>query len=101
MIGDKSGKRFALEVIPLTADANPDIRAAAFKALAGVVGPNDVPRSCAARSAAGRPEDQRGRGDSVPVADVQRAVVAATSQITPEDASARPVLETMKTAPAP
>ncbi len=102
LIGDKSGKRFAPRIIPLTADANPEIRAAAFKALAGVVGPNDLPALLSLLDRG--PDVQKtggGTGDSTGVADVQRAVVAAASQVTPEDARATPVLEAMKTAAHP
>jgi HEAT repeat protein len=101
LIGDKNGKRFAAKVLPLTGDSNPEIRAAAFKALAGVVGPNDLPALL--RLLDGGPDVQKAAsaaGDA-PVADVQRAVVAAAGQVTPEDARAKPVLDAMKGAAHP
>jgi HEAT repeat protein len=101
LIGDKSGRRFAAKVIPLTGDANPDIRSAAFKALAGVVGPNDLPALL--RLLDGGPDAQKAGGAAAeaPVADVQKAVVAAAGQVTPEDARAKPVLDAMKGAAHP
>ena len=43
VIGARGGRRFGARVIPLTADADPAIRAAAFGALAGVATPGDLP----------------------------------------------------------
>jgi HEAT repeat protein len=101
LIGDKGGKRFAAKVIPLTSDPNPDIRAAAFKALDGVVGPNDLPALLKLLDAGQDAQKASTAGGDTPIADVQKAVVAAASQVTPEDARSRPVLDAMKGAAHP
>jgi HEAT repeat protein len=101
VIGSKGGKRFASRVLPLTSDGNPEVRAAAFKALAGVVGPEHLPtllQLLDGRSADGQATSP---DDAAFVGEVQGAVAAAASQVTPEDARARPVLAAMKTASHP
>ena len=92
VIGAKGGKRYAGQVLPLTSDENPEIRAAAIGALAGVVGANDLP-------AVLRLLD--GAADAATTADLQKAVVAAANQIVPEEARARPLVDTMKTSTHP
>ena len=92
VIGAKGGKRYAGQVLPLTSDGNPEIRAAAIGALAGVVAANDLP-------AVLRLLD--GAADATATADLQKAVVAAANQITPEDARARPLVDAMKTSAHP
>jgi HEAT repeat protein len=110
VIGSKSGKRFASKVLPLTSDGNAEVRAAAVKALAGVVGPEHLPvlLKMLDGSAGAQPAPPPTNalpavagGDAAYVADVQRAVAAAAAQITPEEARATPVLAAMKTAAHP
>jgi HEAT repeat protein len=91
VIGAKGGRRFAGRILPLTSDANPEIRAAAFGSLAGVVCANDLP------TLLGLLED----ADAAATADVQKAVVAAANQVAPEDAKATPLLAAMKTSQHP
>jgi 3-keto-disaccharide hydrolase/HEAT repeats len=92
VIGARGGKRYAGQVLPLTSDANPEIRAAAIGALAGVVGAGDLP-------AVLRLLD--GAADASAIADLQKATVAAASQIAPEEVQARPLVDAMKTAAHP
>ncbi|RPJ75313.1 MAG: DUF1080 domain-containing protein, partial [Acidobacteria bacterium] len=108
VIGSKSGRRFAPKVLPLTSDGNPEVRAAAVKALAGVVGPEHLPALLKMLDGSAGPQAQPATAlpavngaDAAYVADVQRAVVAAASLVTPEDARATPVLAAMKTASHP
>ncbi|HSK08488.1 MAG TPA: DUF1080 domain-containing protein, partial [Vicinamibacterales bacterium] len=92
LIGARGGPQYAARVLPLTADPNPEIRAAAFGALPGVVGPNDLPALLRLLE---------GAADSAQVRDVQRAVAASVSQVTPEDARAKPLLDAMKASAHP
>lgn len=103
VIGSKNGKRFADRIIPLTSDPNPEIRAAAFRALPGVVGARHLAallplldHAPEAQKTSSAPNEAEGG-----VSDVQKAVVAAASQVSPEDARAVPVLQAMKTATHP
>jgi HEAT repeat protein len=101
MLGNRHGRRFAPRVLPLTTDANPEVRAAAHRALAGVVSVEHLPALLLmldGKTADGKP----GAGDEAPyVADLQSAVVAAAAQVTPEDQRAKPVLAAMKGASHP
>ncbi len=110
VIGSKSGKRFAPRVLPAhLRRATPRFAPPPSRRLRG---------RRRARAPAGAPQDARWlggtqptaqpatrpavtAGDAVYVADMQRAVVAAASQVTPEEARATPVLAAMKTAAHP
>jgi HEAT repeat protein len=101
LVGEKSGKRFASTIIPLTSDPDPGIRAAAFKALAGVVGPNDLPVLLKLLDGGADVQKAASGADTAGTGDVQKAVVAAAGQVTPEDARATPILDAMKAAAHP
>jgi HEAT repeat protein len=101
VIAARGGRRFAAVVLPLTADANPEVRAAAFKALPGVARPDQLPALLLmldGRTAEGNPASAE---DSAFVEDLQNAVVAAASLLAPAEARAEPVLAAMKTAAHP
>ncbi|HOC17079.1 MAG TPA: DUF1080 domain-containing protein [Vicinamibacterales bacterium] len=86
VLGARGGSRFAAQVLPLASDANPEVRAAAYGALAGVAGPGDLPALLKLVDAA--PDAQLAR-------NAQRAVVASAEQVTPEEARARPIIAAM------
>ena len=92
VIGARGGKRYAGQVLPLTSDPNPEIRAAAMGALAGVVGANDLPAVLQLLEVA---------PDAQATADLQKAVVAAANRITPEEGRARPLIDAIKTSSQP
>lgn len=91
LIGAKGGKRFAGRILPLTSDAAPEVRTAAFGALAGVAGASDLPELLRMLAAAD--------ADVVPA--VQKAVVASAAQITADAARTAPLAQAMKTGPHP
>jgi HEAT repeat protein len=101
VIGSRGGKRFAARVLPFTSDASPEIRAAAFEALPGVVGPDHLPALLLMLD--GKTADGKAGtvDDTAYVADMQGAVVAAATQLTPAESRAKPVLAAMKTAAHP
>lgn len=101
IVGSRAGKRFANRVMPLASDANPIVRAAATKSLAGVVSAEHLPALLLmldSRGADGKPVTT---DDAALVPDLQNAVAAAALQVKPEDARAKPVLAAMKTASYP
>ncbi len=98
VIGSRGSKRLAARVLPLVSDPNPGVRAAAFKALPGVVGPDHLGVLILMLDGKGADGKPTGADDSEYVADMQAAVVAAAAQVTPEDSRAKPILAAMKTA---
>ena len=92
VIGARGGSRFAARVMPLTADPDPGIRAAAFTALPGVVTAGDIPALL---------KLLEGASEAQQVRDAQKALLAAVEQVEPEDAQAKPLLEAMKTSAHP
>lgn len=101
VIGSRGGKRFAGRVLPLAADANPEIRSAAVKALAGVVSADHLPALLLMLDGKGADGKPAGAEDIALVPDLQNAVAAAASQVASEDARSKPVLAAMKTASHP
>jgi HEAT repeat protein len=91
VIGARGGKRFAPRIFAFVSDAAPEIRAAAVGALAGVASPGDLPALFTMLDAAA--------ADGV--APLQRAIVAAAIQITPETGRAAPIVQALKTAAKP
>jgi hypothetical protein len=91
VIGAKNGQRFASRIMPLTGDTNPEIKAAALGALAGVAAPSDLPALLGMLDKA--------EGDVV--APVQKAVVAAALRTMPEAGRAAPLVQAIKTSPHP
>jgi len=87
VIGSRGGRRFGARILPLTTDANPEIRAAALGALEGVVGADDLPALLKMLEAA----------DAATVASVQKAVVAAVNLGAAGNARSRPLIEVIKT----
>ena len=92
VLGARGGARFAAQVLPLASDANPEVRAAAYGALAGVAGPGDLPALLKLLDAAPEPQLVR---------DAQKAVVASVEQVTPEEARAKPLIAAMDGAAHP
>ncbi|MGE5359693.1 MAG: DUF1080 domain-containing protein, partial [Bacteroidales bacterium] len=88
VVGAKGGKRFAVQVFALTNDASPEVRAAALAALQGVASAGDVPALLQLLESASEPTS---------VADVQRALVAATADGQPRDARSKSLLEAIGT----
>jgi HEAT repeat protein len=91
VLAGKSGRRFADRVIPLTSDANADVKAAAYQGLAGVARPQDLPALLKLLDGA----------DEANVPAVQKAVVAAALQAVPEEGRAKPIIEAMDGAAHP
>ncbi len=91
VIGARGGKRFAPRIFAFVTDAAPEIRAAAIGALAGVASPGDLPALVTLLDGAA--------ADGV--APLQRAIVAAALQITPETGRAAPIVQALKTAAKP
>jgi len=87
VLGARSGRRFAARVMPLTADGDPTIRAAAFGALAGVSSPADLPALFTLLDAVSTE-------NAVPV---QKAIVAAALQIAPDSERADPLVRATRT----
>jgi HEAT repeat protein len=85
VIGTRNGRRFSARIMPLTADADPAIRAAAFGALAGVATPSDVPALLTLLEGA--------NADAVP--QVQKAIVAAVGLSVPGPARTRPLIQAL------
>ncbi len=92
MVGARGGARFAPQVLPLASDANADVRAAAYGALAGVAGPAELPALIKLLDSAPEPALVR---------DVQRAIVASAGQVTPEETRATPLIAAMDGAAHP
>ncbi len=92
VLGARGAVRFAPRVLPLTSDANPDVRAAAYGALAGVAGPGDLPALITLLDAAPEPPLVR---------NVQEAIVTAAGQVTPETTRAKPLIAAMDGAAHP
>lgn len=91
VIGARGGKRFAPRIFAFTTDPDATIRSAALGALAGVAGPSDLPALFRLLDAA----------EADTVAALQRAVVAAANQITPEAGRAAPVVQALKASGKP
>ncbi len=91
VIGARGGRRFSARIMPLTADADPAIRAAAFRALAGVATPADVPALVALLDGAD--------ADAVPL--VQKAIVAAVGLSVPGALRTRPLIQALPASPHP
>ncbi len=92
VIGAKSGRRYAARVFALTSDANPEVRAAAIGALAGVAGPGDLPALLRLLETT---------NEAALVDEVQKGVVASARQMTPADAGAKALVDAMKTSAHP
>ena len=91
VIGARGGRRFAGRILPLTLDGNAEIRTAAFGALSGVVTAGDLPTLFGMLDGA----------ETETIAPLQRAVVAAAIQITPETGRALPLVQAIKTSGHP
>lgn len=91
VIGARGGKRFGSRIFGFASDTTPEIRMAALGALAGVASPGDLPRLLTMLDAA----------EADAVAPLQRAIVAAVAQITPESGRAAPLAQAMKTSSKP
>ncbi len=91
VIGARGGKRFAPRIFAFAGDTTPEIRTAALGALAGVASPSDMPTLLKMLDAAA----------TEAVAPLQRAIVSAAAQITPESGRAAPLAQAMKTASKP
>jgi HEAT repeat protein len=87
LIGAKGGRRFSARILPLTTDHAPEIRAAAFGALAGVANAGDLAELL-------RMLDDV---DADVLAAVQKAVAASAAQLTPDEARVAPLLQAMTT----
>jgi hypothetical protein len=100
IIGNRAGRRFVARVLPLTADANADVRLAAFRALPGVVGPEHLPTLLLMLDGKAADGKTAVADDPAVVPHVQAAVAAAASSA-PEEQRAKPVLAAIKTASHP
>jgi len=86
VIGAKSGRRYAARVFALTSDSNPEVRAAAIGALAGVAGPGDLPALLRLLETT---------NEAALIDEVQKGVVASARQMTPADAGAKALVGAM------
>jgi len=86
IVGARGGRRFAGRILPLTLDANVEIRTAAFAALSGVVTTSDLPTLFKMLDGA----------EAEVIAPAQKAVIAAAMQITPEAGRALPLVQAIK-----
>jgi HEAT repeat protein len=92
VIGAKSGRRYAARVFALTSDSNPEVRAAAIGALAGVAGADDLPALLRLLETT---------NEAALIDDVQKGVATSARQMMPADAGAKALVDAMKTATHP
>ncbi len=92
VVAARGGKRYAEKIIPLTADQNAEVKAAAFAALKNLVSAGDLPFLLRLLSSTTDPALAK---------EVQQALAEGANQTEPAQDRARPLLEAMKTAPKP
>ncbi len=92
VIGARSGRRYAARVFALTSDSNPEVRAAAIGALAGVAGASDLPALLRLLETT---------NEAALLDDVQKGVVASARQMTPADAGAKALIAAMRASAHP